>query len=394
MRLLSICILLVLAAGSTNTPSAVADVTLQQNVTVSASGAMSMMGSTGTVTTIISGDRARTENQMESTSRMMRKFAKNLNTATIVLLDEDRMLNLVTEKQQYSEISFEEMRAQMEKSMAQAEQVGGQENLPVSEGECQWSEPDLDIKKTGEKQKFAGVKAQQTIISIHQTCTAPDSGKSCDMIWNMEYWNAKRMPGMKEAESFQQGLAKAMGGEEALGMAKVYSRGLLAMFKKGWDDVLQESGNVEGYPVKTVMSLEMGGESCTTAGGQPIAMDDVWGRAADAGIDAAANSAAGHAGNAVANEAADAMGNSVGGSIAGSAIGAASRELMSGAFKKFRKKKKEPEPEPVAQVANPAAGSVTLFKITTELAGIDKKDVSDNLFVVPAGWKKIASPSW
>ena len=114
MRLLSICILLVLAAGSTNTPSAVADVTLQQNVTVSASGAMSMMGSTGTVTTIISGDRARTENQMESTSRMMRKFAKNLNTATIVLLDEDRMLNLVTEKQQYSEISFEEMRAQME----------------------------------------------------------------------------------------------------------------------------------------------------------------------------------------------------------------------------------------------------------------------------------------
>ena len=97
-------------------------------------------------------------------------------------------------------------------------------------------------------------------------------------------------------------------------------------------------------------------------------------------------------------EYAHAMGNSVGGSIAGSAIGAASRELMSGAFKKFRKKKKEPEPEPepepVAQVANPAAGSVTLFKITTELAGIDKKDVSDNLFVVPAGWKKIASPSW
>ena len=392
MKSLSVRILIVLAVSSINIPSAVADVTLQQNVTVSASGAMSMMGSNGTVTTIISGDRGRTENQMESTSKLMKRFAKNLNTATIILLDDERMLNLVTEKQQYSEITFEEMRAQMEKSMAQVEQLDGQGGLPVSEGECQWSEPELDVTKTGEKQKFAGVKAQQTVISVRQTCTVPDSEKSCDMIWNMEYWNAKRMPGMKEAVSFQEGLARAMGGDEELGMAQAYSRGLLAMFKKGWDDVLQESGNVEGYPVKTVMSLEMGGESCTTAGGQPIAMDDVWGRAADAGVDAAANSAAGHAGNAVANEAADAVGGGIGGSVAGSAIGAASRELMSGAFKKFRKKKKEPEP--VAEVANPAAGTVTLFKITSELTAIDKSDVADSLFVVPAGWEKIANPSW
>jgi len=392
MKSLSICILIALALSSTNTPQALADVTLQQNVTVSASGAMSMMGSTGTVTTIISGDRGRTENQMESTSKLMKRFAKNLNTATIVLLDDERMLNLITEKQQYSEITFAEMRTQMEKSMAQVEQHEGQGSLPVSEDECQWSEPDLKVTKTGEKQKFAGVKAQQTVISVRQTCTVPDSEKSCDMIWNMEYWNAKRMPGMKEAASFQEGLAKAMGGDEELGMAQAYSRGLLAMFKKGWDDVLQESGNVEGYPVKTVMSLEMGGESCTTAGGQPIAMDDVWGRAADAGVDAAASSAAGHAGNAVANEAADAVGGGIGGAVAGSAIGAASRELMSGAFKKFRKKKKEPEP--VAQVANPAAGTVTLFKITSELTAIDKSDVADSLFVVPAGWEKIANPSW
>jgi hypothetical protein len=48
--------------------------------------------------------------------------------------------------------------------------------------------------------------------------------------------------------------------EDEPGMAQACSGGLLAMFKKGWDDVLQESGNVEGYPVKTVMSPEMGGE--------------------------------------------------------------------------------------------------------------------------------------
>jgi hypothetical protein len=392
MKVLNFCILTAVVTCSVYIPSTIADVTLEQKVNVSASGAMSMMGSTGTVTTIISGDRARTENHMESTSSMMKKFAKNMNTATIVRLDEQLMLNLATEKQQYSEISFEELRAQMEKSMAQVEEMSAQPSLPVSEDECEWSEPVLDVRKTGEKQKFANIKAQQTIITATQTCTVPESGKSCNMTWNMEYWNAKRMPGQKEATAFQEGMAKAMGGDEALGMAQVYSRGLLAMFKEGWDELLQETGNVEGYPVKTVMSLAMGGENCTTTAGQPIALDDVWGRAADAGIDAAGYSAAGHAGNVFANETAGAVGHGVGGSIAGSAVGAASRELMSGAFNKFRKKKKQPEP--VVQEANPAAASVVLFKISTELTAVNKNDVADNLFVAPAGWKKVSNGSF
>jgi hypothetical protein len=372
------------------TPAA-ADLTLEQKVTVSAAGGLSMMGSTGTVTTVISGDRGRTENRMESTSALVKKFAKNVNTATIVRLDEERMLNLDTEKQQYSEITFAELRAQMQESMAQMEQMGGQDSLPVSEDDCQWSDPVVEVRKTGEKQKFAGVRAQQTIISVSQTCTSPDSDKSCDMTWNMEYWNARRMPGEEEATAFQQGMAKAMGSEEALGLAQAQARGLLAMFKKGWDEVLQESGEIKGYPVKTVMSLAMGGESCTTSAGQPIATDDIWGQAADAGVDAAASTAAGHAGNAVADATADAVGDSVGGSIAGSAIGAASRELIGGAFSKFRNKKKEQkEPEPVAAEANPAAAEVTLFKIETELTAVDEGDVPGELFEVPAGWEKVS----
>ncbi len=392
MNLLRMYVVMTLAVCSVNIPMVFADVTLQQNVTVSAAGALSMMGSKGTVTTVISEGRGRMENRMESTSSLIKKFAKNLNTATIVLLDEERMLNLISEKKQYSEVTFEQMRASMQESMEQVGSMESQGALPVSEGDCQWSEPEMDVRKTGEKQKIAGIKAQQTIISVSQTCTVPDSGKSCDVTWNMEYWNAKKMPGKKEAVAFEEGLAKALGGDEALGLAQAQARGLFAMFKQGWDDVLQESGKVEGFPVKTIMSLAMGGESCTTVSGQPISMDDVWTSAADAGVDAAAGSAAAHAGSAVAGQTAEAVGNGVGGSIAGSAIGAASRELIGGAFKKFRKKKKEPEP--VAQPVDPAAGSVTLFKIETELTSIDKADVPDSLFTVPEGWEKVDSPAW
>ena len=191
---------------------------------------------------------------------------------------------------------------------------------------------------------------------------------------------------------FHRGMARAMGGDEELGMVQAQARGLVAMFKNGWEDVLKESGKMEGYPVKTVMSLEMGGESCTTGSGQPIAMDDVWSEAADAGANAAAYSAAAHAGSAAGTQAAQSVGGGVGGSIAGSAVGAASRDLISGAFKKFRKKKKKDEP--AVQAANPASGTVKLFEITTELTGVDENDVPDNVFVVPAGWEKVSGASW
>lgn len=385
-------ILVIIAIGSTFSLPAGADITLTQQINVEASGGMSMMGSKGTVTTSISGDRARTENQMESTSKLMRKFAKNMNTATIISLGDDSMVSLMPEKKQYSEISLQQMRESIEKAMAKMEDMPNGMALPVNEGECEWTEPVLDVNSTGEKQKFAGVKAKQTIISATQTCKDIESGKSCDMTWNMEYWNAKKMPGKKEAMAFQEGMVKAMGGDEMLSMAQASTRGLMAMFKKGWDDVLLESGELKGYPVKTVMSLEIGGENCTTAGGTPIAMDEMWSNAADAGMNAAVGSAAGHAGNAVGNEVAGAMGDSVGGSIAGSAVGAASRELIGGLFGKMRKKKAEPVAEPVA--TNPAEGSIVLFKITSELTDISKKDVSDSLFEVPAGWKKIDSPMW
>ena len=392
MKSLTIALLIVFAVCTAQAPLAVADVTLKQNVTVSASGSMAMMGSSGTMTTVVSGDRGRTENQVESNSAMIRKFAKNVNTATIVLLDDELMLSLAPEKKQYSEMTFEQLRAQMEKSMAEAEKLGESGALPVSQDECQWSPPEMKINKTGEKQKFAGIKAKQTIISVSQTCTVPNSEKSCDMIWNLEFWNAKRMPGGEEAMEFQRGMARAMGGDDELGMVQAQARGLMAMFKNGWEDVLKESGKMEGYPVKTVMSLEMGGESCTTGSGQPIAMDDVWSGAADVGANAAASSAAGHGGSAVGTQAAESVGGGVGGSIAGSAVGAASREIISGAFKKFRKKKKKDEP--AVQAANPGSGTVKLFEITTELTAVDEKDVPDNLFVVPAGWKKVSGASW
>jgi hypothetical protein len=199
------------------------------------------------------------------------------------------------------------------------------------------------------------------------------------------------MPGDDELLAFQKTVAEKMGADELMSQAQGMSGALLAMFADGWGDALDEAGDLKGYPVKTVMQLEMGGENCTTPSGQTMAMDDVWGNAANSGLNAAAGSAAYHTGSAIGAGVADAAGNSVGGSIAGAAIGAASREVVSGMFNKFRKKKKEPEP-PTAEEAG--AASVALFRIVSELTSVSDDSVPGSQFEVPAGWEKIKAPTY
>jgi hypothetical protein len=281
------------------------------------------------------------------------------------------------------------MRAQMEKGMEQLKSSGG---LPISDDSCQWSEADLSVVKTGDKAKFAGVKAVQHIIRVNQTCTDPETGRSCDVTWTLENWLARRMPGDDEVLDFQKTLAEKLGGDELMGRAQGMSYGLMTMFKDGWDEILDEADDMKGYPIKTVMQFAMGGESCTMAGGQTIAMDEMWGNAGDAAVNASMGTAASHAGSAIGQEASDALGNSVGGSIAGSAIGAASREVIGGMFNKFKKKKKEPEP--TAAELNPSSAPVTIFRVSTEITQINEESVSPGRFEVPAGWKKVKAPSY
>jgi len=213
----------------------------------------------------------------------------------------------------------------------------------------------------------------------------------------MENWMAKRMPGDEESMAFKKALAEKLGTEEMLAGAQIMSRALLSMFKSGWEEALDEMSELKGYPVKTVMQMEIGGESCTVTSGQPIAMDGLWNNALDAGIDAGAQTAGQQAGQVIAKETADALGDSVGGSVAGSAVGAASSELISGLFKKFGRKKKKTEPEPTAAAtatapaeAPSATGSTVLFRVTTELISINDDKISQDRFELPSGWKKVS----
>jgi hypothetical protein len=388
------------ALATLATSNAFADITMQQRIKVEAGGSLSFLSSGSTVTSSIANDKSWTESKTQSKSKLMGSFGGNNDSISIMRVDKDLVWQLSPEKKQYTEMTFEQMRAQIEEGMEQLRQLqqnGGESALPVKEEDCEWSNPILEKNDTGIKKRFANVKAEQHIITVRETCTVPESGQTCVLTWTTEHWMAKRMPGDDEAIAFNQAVAQKLGTEDMVFGAQAASKPLLAMFQAGWEEALDEMSELNGYPVKTVMQMEMGGESCTAMSGEQIAMDDVWDNAMDAGIDAAGRTAGQHAGQAVAKETADAMGDSVGGSIAGSAVGAASGEVISGFLKRFGKKNKKNKPEPVASApagtpteTETTAGSVVLFRITSELVEFSDDDVPADRFEVPAGWKKVS----
>ncbi|KAA1194298.1 hypothetical protein F0M18_02355 [Pseudohalioglobus sediminis] len=382
-------LLLATAACAASAP-ALADLSYSQKIIVEGGGAMSMFSSEGTVINHLAGDKSRSETQMNMKSRLARLAAGSGNSVTIVRLDKALTWNLQPEDQQYQEVTFAQARAQLAKAMDAMEQSGGGV-LPVSEDGCQWSDGKVEVDKTGEKEKITGIKTRKHVIRMRQSCTDPQSGKTCDMTWVMETWLASRVPGEKEVRAFQKRYLDAMGLGDAAQHMQGPAQAMLGMFGDNWETVVDELQDIKGYPLRTVMQMGMGGEQCTTASGQPIAMDQVWADASTSAYNAALDQAGYEAGSAAGQAVGESLGGSIAGRIGGAAVGAAAGELIGGFTGMFKKDKKPVEAEP-AQPVTDGNKQVTLFRISTEVTNWSEVTVPPERFEVPAGWTKVKGP--
>lgn len=348
---------------------AIADVTIEQKINVEAAGALSMAAMQGTTVTRIAADKSRTDSKLEFKSAMMRAFAGGSGKTTdIIRLDEERIINIDYKRKRYTEMTFAEMRKRSEEALQQLEEMQKQgdaeqlnaTDLPVDEQGCEWSEAAVTVERNGEQQKIAGQKAEKTLITATQSCRNPETAKVCELTWTLEQWLAPKAPGGDEVQAFWQRYAEKLGLDEMTGQANVTGLAqLFSQYRQGWDEIRDKVGEAEGYPVKTIMQLEIGGAECTTAEGQPISNQNVFG-------------------DAMAEAASDAAAESVG-SAAGGAVGGA---IAKGLFRAFGKKKKPKQ----AVTAEPVTGSVRLFRVVTETTSIKTKKVPVDQFEVPAGF--------
>ena len=335
-----------------------ADVTIVESMSHDGGGVMSMAAMSGHTTTTISGQNGRIESDVKMKSSLMRLFGGG-QTAEITRIGDDKVYTLDLKKKTYTETSLSERRAQLEKTMADAEKQRSQQQQgasPVDQSDCEWSAPKSDLKKTGEKATIAGYSAERSTLTVTQTCTNKKTGDVCDFGLAFDTWLAPAFDGSAEQQAYYKAYAEKMG--ITTSGSRDFAQNAQAFFgsyKTLWAEVAKKAATLKGQPVRSSFALAVGGPQCKSSQAQQSS-------------------------GAATPSAADAM--AAAGQI-GSAIG--------GLFGK----KKAAEPQQAAATPAPALlvnGLVPLMTISTELVSLSKGTVTAESFVPPADFKKVAAP--
>lgn len=366
--------------------SAHADITIEERMSVEGAGAMAMANMNGTTKTSISGQKSRTESDMQMQSRMVRMFARGAGQSTeIVRLDQDKILEVDTQKKQYTEISLADKRAELAKAMQQMQEA--QDKQPsatgMDESDCEWSDSKVDLKKTGEKATIAGYNANQILITASQSCKSRKTGAVCEMSLSLDQWLAPDFDGGgEEAMKFYQAYAEKMGFAGAGSRdARERAEAMFGRYKGMWSELVDKMKDVKGYPVRSSFALGFGGPQCETAQEAanlpaPPPPGSMGGAMAQA------------AGEAVGQAAAAKAGESALGGIAGQFGG----KIAGSLFKKKQEKKAAQQEQTAPAAAAPVAsnGLITPLRVTSELVAVKTDAIPAETFEVPAGYKKTA----
>ena len=344
--------LVVIGAAALASTHALADVTIEERMSVTGAGMMKMMNMNGRTVTSISGTKARSDSELKFESGLVRAFARGAEATTeIVRLDEDKIFSLDHRKKTYTETTFAEQRAALQKTMEQMEQGQASQQRAASgvdESECEWGEPKAEVIRSGERSQIAGYGAERISIVATQSCKNRKTGEVCDFGLVLDQWVAPEFEASAEAQAYYAAYA------EKLGLGTATSRdfaervqSFFGRYEGIWSEVAAKMREVNGYPVRSSFGLGIGGAQCTS----------VQQAQADGGA------------------APPSLGEALGGALGG-VLG---------------RKKKEAEPQPAAvPVATMPGGLLPIMSVSTELVSVSTASVDASKFEIPAGYKKAA----
>jgi len=354
------------------TSVASADVTVENRVAVTGAGIMSAGNMSGTTKTTISGERSRTDSDIQLQSKLVRMFAHGAvgPTAEIVRLDADKIDHLDLAKKQYTEQTFEELRARLQQALDKTQDKdskdsGAQEGQkPMDDSKCEWLDPKVDVRRSGEKGTYAGYEAERLTITASQPCKDKETGAICEVALSVDEWLAPSLTASAEAEKFHRAYAQKLGldltaGRGGYGGSGDISQRAQAMFGRYqgiWSQVSAKTKDLKGYPVKTTFAFAFGGEQCKNAQ-QP---------AQQSGDNSTASTP------------------TTPGGLAGQ---------MAGKLGSMFHRKKDDAPattDPTAPAPAPALPDnlIPLITMNSELVSISTAGVSADVFEVPADFKK------
>lgn len=272
-------ILLAVALAAIQSNAARADVITVERIRVNGAGMMKMANVNGTTTTSVSGQRARSDSNLQFESSLMQKFAHGGggDSTEIVRLDDGTMYSIDNNNKTYTETTFADARAQMAKMsqhtrVAQARQQRATSG--VDDSQCEWSEPQSYVIRSGEKATIAGYQAERVTATATQSCKDKKTGQVCEFGMVFDQWVSPDFKASAEVQAYQQAFAQKMG--LATAGSRDFTERAESMFGRYqgmWGAVSDEMRDVKGYPVKLSFGLGVGGPQCQStqqkqAGGQ------------------------------------------------------------------------------------------------------------------------------
>jgi hypothetical protein len=371
-----------------------ADVTETKTITLN----MSIAKINSTDTERYSGDKKRTDSETRCEGFLLSMICGDIKGGEIIRLDKDLTWQLQPAKRRYVEKPFPtpEQRAEaqqkaaemMEKLKSCPTAPPSQQNAPDT-SKCDMSPPKFDVKKTDETGMFAGHQAQRSTVTMTRTCTNKETGDACDFIVGIDSWLTQdEIAGTAEVKTFREAYAKKLGLDGSAQMTKPQMQALLAPYTDALRQASGKTGDLKGYPLKTSITVAMGGPHCAAAKArsQQASGGGAMTSATEAATGAAENSAASAAGAAAGQTIGQSAGGGMVGSIAGSAAGAFGSKLMSGLFAK--KAPTPAKPDAGASTAGQAEKPVSLLELTMETTAIGSDPIASNQFDLPADWKQ------
>jgi hypothetical protein len=372
-----------------------ADVTIQQQTQFD----FAIIKAHGTRTESTTTDKRRSDSDMHCEG-FMSMFCGSTQTGEIIRLDRDLEWALEPKKMEYRETPLptaaqlaaarQEAQATMEK-IKQCPAVAQHPAPAPDTSQCEMSPPRFDVKQPGAHATLAGHDTQLTQIALTQSCTNKTTGDVCDFLFAFDTWLTQdQIAGLADQKAFVNAYQAKLGLDASDPVMQKQMRQFLAPYADAMKQVSAKSGELKGYPLKTVLRIAFGGEHCgavknQTAGG--ASGGSAVGDASKAAGDAAAASTASAAGSAAGAAAANAAKNPLAGTVFSSAANAFGTKLAGGLFKK----KTETPAAAAASTAENAlpAGMIQAAQISIETTAINAAAVPPEKFEIPAGWKRV-----
>jgi hypothetical protein len=304
------------------------DVTIQQQTQFD----FAIIKAHGTRTESTTTDKRRSDSDMHCEG-LMSMFCGDTQAGEIIRLDRDVEWALEPKKMEYRETPLptaaqlgaarQEAHTTMEK-IKQCPAVAQHAAPAPDTSECEMSPPRFDVKQPGVHAMLAGHDTQLTQIA-HSELHRQSAGAVCDFLFAFDTWLTQdQIAGLADRKAFLDAYRAKLGLDASDPVMQKQMRQFLAPYAEAMKQVSAKSGELKGYPLKTVLRIAFGGEHCgsaknQTAGGGSSVVGDA-GRAAG---DAAAASTASAAGSAAGAAAANAARNPLAGSVLSSAASSA-----------------------------------------------------------------------